>query len=105
MAQTLSSQALMAQNQDFAGTGGISQENCCLGFVPGFMDKDTGRVFRSCMADGCPAPIHLLDGLPDDVVLNRDPRGHVATVKSSVIAGFIRNGLFYTRDEVILALK
>lgn len=105
MAQRLSYEALEAQNRAYAGTNGISQENCCLGFAPAFLDRDTGRVFRSCMADGCPAPVHLLDGLPDDVVLTRDITGHVKAVKSSVIAGFIRDGFFYTRDEVVLALK
>ena len=48
--------------------------------------------------------MHLLDGLPDEWVVNRDTGGRPSAVRPSVIAGFVRNGLFYTREEVAAAL-
>jgi hypothetical protein len=41
----------------------------------------------------------VLDGFPDEVVIARDLRGRVAQVVGSIIAGFVRESRFYTRDE------
>ena len=100
MAQSMTTKTLENQNRFFVGTGGISPENRDLGFVPGFMDRETGFVYRSCMADGRPATMHLIDGLPEELVLSRSASGRVASVKNSLIAGFIRDGCFYTREQV-----
>ncbi|MCK7576802.1 MAG: hypothetical protein MZV65_13615 [Chromatiales bacterium] len=43
-----------------------------------------------------------MDGLPDHLVLARGPRGRITAIKSSVIAGFIRLGHFYTREQAAL---
>ena len=72
MAQTLTLQTLEAENQSFAGTGGISSANRHYGFTPGFLDRETGAVYCSCWADGTPAPFHALDGLPDDAGFDGD---------------------------------
>lgn len=99
MAQMLTPQMLKTDNQMFVGTGGVSAENHCRGFTPGFMDRETGAVYCSCWADGRPAPFHALDGLPAHLVRERDCRGHITAIKASVIAGFIRQGRFYTREQ------
>ncbi len=99
MAQIMTRGTLKTQNQVFASTRGVSRKNRGLGFVPGFLDQETGFVYASCNADGSPAPIHRMDGLPDEVVLMRTPAGRVVVVKGSLIAGFIRNGHFYTREQ------
>lgn len=91
---------LKRHNEEFAGTGGRSQENRSWGFRPAFMDVMTHVVYRSCFADGTSAPVHLLDGLPEEVVASRDAGGHVVSAKASIIAGFERNGRFYSREEV-----
>ncbi|MCB1825403.1 MAG: hypothetical protein KDJ54_12820 [Candidatus Competibacteraceae bacterium] len=96
---------LRRQNQVFRGTGGVSAENRTLGFVPAFLDTQTGVVYRACFADGRPAPMHLLDGLPPTVVASRDPTGRVTTLKSSVQAGFLRAERFYTREQAAAALR
>lgn len=99
MTTVLSQTALENENHNHFGTGARSQENHSLGFRPAFMDAETGIVYRSCFSDGRPAPFHLLDGLPDEVVQTRNPAGRVATVKSSVVSGFVLDRQFYTREE------
>jgi len=90
---------LQLETVAFHGTGGVSAENGCKGFHPAFLDRDTHCVYLSCFADGRPAPFHLLDGLPDEVVQDRWPGGRVKSAKASVISGFVLNGCFLTREE------
>lgn len=80
-------------------TGGVSSVCRPHGFVPGFRDEDTGCVYRARYRDGSPASMHVLDGLPGEVVLERDAGGHVTAVKSSLVAGFLLRGRFYSREE------
>ncbi len=101
----LTTRTLRRQNQMFRGTGGVSAENRTLGFVPVFLDTQTGAVYRACFADGRPAPMHLLDDLPSAVVASRDPTGRVTALKSSVQAGFLRAERFYTREQAAAALR
>lgn len=91
--------ALRRQNLAFRGTGGVSAGNCDCGFAPAFLDRDTGVIYLACFADGRPAPVHLLDGLPADVIIERDGAGRNLAAKSSLLAGFVRAGLFYTREQ------
>lgn len=99
MEQTITTEVLKTENQVFRGTGGRSEENRSLGFRPAFKDMHSSRIYPSRFADGRPAPFHLLDGLPDEVVVARDVSGRVASIKSSVVSGFLRMGRFLTRDE------
>jgi hypothetical protein len=96
---------LELENVSFAGTGGVSRENRRYGLRPAFMDLETAAVYLARFADGRPAPFHLLDGLPDELVLSRDAAGRVAEIRSSVISGFEQDGRFYTRDEAAEALN
>lgn len=105
MAQALTPEILECTSQSFAGTYGISQENHRLGFTPGFRDEETGAVYTSRWSDGTPAPFHALDGLPDHLILARGPTGRVVAVKASIVAGFIRWGLFYTREQAAHCLE
>ncbi|MBZ4192812.1 MAG: hypothetical protein LAE24_00685 [Candidatus Contendobacter sp.] len=99
MAQTLTLNTLAADNRFFAGSGGISQENRQFGFTPGFLDRETGAIYHSRWASGAPAPFHALDGLPDHLVIARSATGQVVAIKTSVVAGFLRRGCFYTREQ------
>jgi hypothetical protein len=96
----LTRQALAADSHRYQGTRGTSAAAGGLGYRPGFMDRETGVVYPSRFADGRPAPLHLIDGLPDHLVAAYDGRGRVAAVKPSVVAGFLRDGRFYTREQV-----
>jgi hypothetical protein len=99
MGRILTEQELQLETQTFAGTGGVSANSRGSGFHPAFLDTCTQAVYLSRFRDGRPAPFHLLDGLPDDVVVTRTASGKVTTVKPGVVSGFIRDGEFYTRDE------
>lgn len=90
---------LAQDNKAFGGTTGVSEENQSLGFTPAFCDTETGLSFPSCHKDGTPAAIHMLDGLPADLVIARDLQGQVVAVKPSVIPGFLKDGQFYTREQ------
>ena len=80
-----------------------SQANA-LGFRPAFFDFATCSVYPSRYRDGRPAPFHLLDGLPEEAVLVRSGCGRVVATKSTLIAGFERNGFFYTRAAAARAV-
>src|SRR5258706_1160093 len=88
---------LHQENTAHAGTGGVSGGNAGLGFRPAFLDSATFSIYPSCFADGRPAPFHLIDGLPDEVVADRSPSGRVVSAKATLISGFERAGFFYTR--------
>ena len=105
MTQTVTIRNLEYQNRLYAGTSGVSPNNRSRGFTPGFFDRETGRVFDSRRADGTPASIHLLDGLPDDLVVSRTASGQVSAIKGTVIPGFILDGQFYTREQAAHALE
>ncbi|MCB1929363.1 MAG: hypothetical protein KDH17_15195 [Rhodocyclaceae bacterium] len=90
---------LQAENRRFAGSGGRSEENRGAGFRPAFRDHASGVVWLSRFHDGRPAPCHLLDGLPDEAVSQRAADGRPRALKSSVESGFVRNGVFFTRDQ------
>lgn len=99
MARLMTQNELQLETLAFAGTGGVSSNSRSSGFHPAFMDTYTQAVYLSRFLNGQPAPFHLLDGLPDDVVVTRGASGRVNTVKPTVVSGFVRDGEFYTRDE------
>lgn len=93
----MNGQQLQRENKVHAGSHGVSHANRHLGFRPAFLDVATMQVHESRFADGRPAPFHLLDGLPEEVVLRRSPLGRVLAAKSTLVSGFVRKGFFYTR--------
>ena len=96
---------LQTDNRRFQHSGGVSQNNRGAGFQPAFKDSATGTVYLSCFSNGIPAPMHLLDGLPDTIVLARDARGHVTAVRTGIVAGFVCAETFYTREEAAQRIK
>lgn len=94
----LTAQALHDQNAAFAATGGISENNHAAGFAPAYLNAQTGETVISRFADGSPAPIHLLDGLPAHWLECRDAAGVLRTVEG-IVSGFLRGGAFYTREQ------
>jgi hypothetical protein len=103
MKRVMNETVLRKQNVAFAGSGGRSEENRNLGFRPAFLDFATQTLYLSRFANGRPAPFHMLDGLPEEVVVDRSPNGRVISAKATLIAGFERNGFFYTRTAAARA--
>lgn len=104
MTQALSPTALHRENLAYAGTRGISQNNRSAGFRAAFCDTRTGRAEIARFANGAPSPIHVLDGVPDEWVLDRSASGSVTALKASIVAGFLLDDRFYTREEAANAL-
>ncbi|MEN8168360.1 MAG: hypothetical protein ABFR65_12920 [Pseudomonadota bacterium] len=101
---SLSTRVLAQQNRIYRDTGGVSDGCRGEGFRPAFLDRSTGITWLSRFADGRIAPLHVLDGLPDELVAKRDGNGNIKTAKDCVIAGFLRGGLFYTREQAARAV-
>jgi hypothetical protein len=101
--QTISEETLAQVNLRYTGTGGVSANNRNQGFIPAFMDTETGNVYRSRFPDGKPAPIHVLAGLPNELLdADRQLNGH-RSIKHSVISGFILEDRFYSREAAAQA--
>lgn len=103
MKRFLSRSVLRQENVHFQGRGGRSEENRSAGFRPAFLDAETLTIHESRFGDGHPAPIHVLDGLPEALILTRSPTGRVIAVKGTVVAGFVRDGRFYSRADAARA--
>jgi hypothetical protein len=93
------SATLKAENGEYRDTAGVSEKNRRQGFYPAFWDGRTGAVHLSRFADGRLAPVHVLDGLPSELVAKRLQSGRVVAAVDSVVAGFVRQDRFYTRRE------
>ena len=104
MGHTLTKVSLALESANYRGKRGVSENNRGAGFQPAFIDRQSGTVHPSRFPDGRRAPCHLLDGLPDELVIARDERGRVTRVKGSVVSGFVHGGCFYTRDEAAAML-
>lgn len=105
MKRVMSVRQLERENTVHLGTGGRSQGNSGLGFRPAFFDFATQTIYPSRFADGRLAPFHLLDGLPDEVVVDRTQNGRVVSTKATLISGFVRDGFFYTRSAAARAVR
>jgi hypothetical protein len=95
---------LRRETHVYQNQGGVSAENRFLGFAPAFQDTETGAVYPSRFADGRIAPMHLLDGLPGELVLQRRESGAVTAVKATIVAGFLYRGEFLTRQQTARTL-
>lgn len=102
--RALEARVLQQQNRVYAGSGGISANNQAAGFVPGFLDTRSGVAVPSRFANGLAAPVHVLEGLPDEWIAERNDEGLATKACRGVIAGFLRLGRFYSRGEAARAM-
>ena len=99
MVTEMNSLSLAVENKVFAGTNGVSANNRHLGFQPAFLNKETGEVEFSRNRDGSPAAMHLIRWLPKTWGDIYDDKGGILRLQESVVVGFSRDGVFYTRVE------
>ena len=104
MNRLLTADSLKRVNLAFSGTPGVSHENRGFGFRPAFHDTETGQVEISRFQNGQPAPMHLLEGLPESWIIERDAASKATAVKHSVVTGFVRDSRFYTRAQAAAAV-
>lgn len=102
MSELVTQNTLLMENRRFANSRGVSANCASMRFLPAFRDTITGETHLSLLPNGHVSPIHLLDGLPAHWVLERDNRHRVTAVRSSVVCGFVRNGKFYSREDLAL---
>lgn len=70
------------------------------GFLPAFRDLADGETHLCTNADGSLSNVHLFDHLPAHWVEERDDLGRAVTLKQGIIAGFFREGRFYTPTQL-----
>jgi len=104
MNRPINNQTLLEETVAFRGTAGESKHARAAGFIPAFQDPSTGRVEIARLADGTPAVTHLISFLPDDWAVDRDGQGNISAILPGIVAGFVRDGLFYTRQEAAAAV-
>jgi hypothetical protein len=92
-------QVLQRENQVFSGTRGVSQNNRSLGFRPAFLQQSSGRVEVARLESGIPAPMHIINWLPGEWAASRGKDGAIESLVPGIVAGFLRDGRFYTREE------
>lgn len=96
---SLSAATLRQENITYLDTGGISQNNRSQGFVPAFLETLSGTIYLSRFANGRIAPMHLLDGLPPELIVCGNGSKTGRQIKDTLISGFVLDGCFYTRAE------
>lgn len=95
----MNNKTLRFENLAFGGTNGVSQNNASAGFAPAFLNSKSGRIVISRTKGGCPAPIHLIDWLPEEWAESTREDGSIEKLIPEIVSGFSRNGRFYTREE------
>ena len=103
MNRPVSKRTLDRENLAFAGTNGISSNNRKLRFLPAFRDEDTGRIEIARLENGRPAPAHLIVGLPEEWAVLFSCEGVILALKPSITAGFLRDNVFFTREQAAAA--
>ncbi len=96
----MNSKILRTENRAFVDTAGINENNAKSGFKPAFFHEKSGKVEISRLANGQLAPIHIVDWLPKVWAISFHEDGRVKCLASGVVAGFVRDTIFYTRKEV-----
>lgn len=79
---------------------GVSFGNLCFGFLPAFMDAQSGETHIAVNDDGSISLTHTMDNLPLEWVKNWDETGHAIELLDSIQAGFLRGTDFYTLDDL-----
>jgi hypothetical protein len=91
---------ILEQRKLYDRMPGVSFGNLCFGFMPAFMDFESGETHLSVNPNGSIALIHSLDSLPLEWISGWDQAGKATDIKESVAAGFVRGGDFFTLDEL-----
>ena len=95
---------LRDENSRYSGTTGVSRGCVTHCFFPAFLDNDSEVIYLSRYADGRLVPFHTLEGMPEEVIIRRSPDVKIAEAKRSLVSGFVKGGMFYTRSQAAMAI-
>lgn len=90
---------------DFDGARPDPDEAARLGFTPAYLDASTLEIYPARDATGRHTKLHCLEGLPPDVVWSRSERGEVLVVKPTLLAGYVRQGFYFSRSATLRAVR
>ena len=97
----MSHQQAVQQQDRYSQLNGAVFSDVSFGFMPAFKNLVDQQVHLSTDAYGKLSVVHLFDGLPDHWIKEKDKQGKALTLKSEVIAGFMRTTHFYTLSEIM----
>jgi len=80
---------------------GVVFSDISFGFMPAFKNLKTQQLHLSKDQNGELSVMHLFDGLPECWIQEKDGQGIALSLKSEIIAGFMRNAEFYTLSEIL----
>ncbi|MDQ1362358.1 MAG: hypothetical protein QG652_218 [Pseudomonadota bacterium] len=75
------------------------------GFMPAFMHVNTRETHLASYLDGKPAVVHVLDGVPHYWVEAWGQDGRALSLKTGIVAGYMRTGHFYTLHDILHRLR
>jgi hypothetical protein len=75
------------------------------GFMPAFMQVSTRETHLASYLDGSPAVVHVLDGVPHYWVESWGHDGRAMSLKTGIVAGYMRAGHFYTLHDILSRLR
>lgn len=84
---------------------GMVFSDISFGFMPAFKNLKDQKIHLSIDRNGELSVMHLLDGLPECWIKEKDEKGVAQTLKSEIIAGFMRHSEFYTLNEIVNNIK
>lgn len=96
----MDNRTLKMENLAFTGTRGISENNSGSGYLPAFRDSRTGNIEIARTRTGTPASFHMIEWLPRTWAQTFSPSGTIQSLRPEIVSGFVRNGIFYTREEL-----
>lgn len=95
--------AVHAESDPYIGSCGESATACKHKFLPAFRNETDGRVELARMSNGNPAAMHLISALPKEWAERCDESGNVLELIEGIVAGFVRDRQFYTREQAAKA--
>jgi len=101
----LSQQQVLESTQSHNPLNSTVFSDISFGFMPAFKNLHDEQVRLSQDHHGELSLMHLFDGLPESWIKEKDEKGAALTLKSEIIAGFLRNAEFYTLSEIVNDIK
>lgn len=87
------------------GTQGAIFSDVSFGFFAAFKNLHDEQIHLSMDQQGKISFMHLFDHLPAEWINEWDSQGRAMSLRSGIIAGFMRNSQFYTLTELMSDIR